>query len=199
MTAHDLKGYGPRDPLMVEKQTIGSRGIPHLPKPGRYPYFLYAVPKGATCTAFIKESRMEFLEANQPHRKYGVCGTHHSLPTEITPLAMIGFLEVCEKSRLEGVLSILSSSPGARVPRTRYGKADFQSTVAHGRFFRLRGREDCPSHERNQDPGHHSKQRNEDVGKGDVAHLVRLLRRWLQPALRWWPWSFHEAEAAGSS
>ena len=24
-------------------------GIPHLPKPGRYPYFLYAVPKNAVC------------------------------------------------------------------------------------------------------------------------------------------------------
>ena len=43
---------------------------------------------------------MEFLEANQLHRKYGVWGTHHSLPTEITPLATIGFLEVQEKSRL---------------------------------------------------------------------------------------------------
>jgi hypothetical protein len=56
-------------------------GIPHLPKPGRYPYFLYAVPKSATCAAFIKESRMEFLEANQLHRKYGLWGTHHSLRT----------------------------------------------------------------------------------------------------------------------
>src|ERR1700730_12875897 len=53
------------------------RGIPHLPNPGRYPYFLYAVPKSAACAAFIKESRMEFLEANQLHRKYGIWGTHH--------------------------------------------------------------------------------------------------------------------------
>jgi hypothetical protein len=53
----------------------------HLPKPGRYPYFLYAVPKSATCAAFIKESRMEFLEANQLHRKYGLWGTRHSLRT----------------------------------------------------------------------------------------------------------------------
>src|SRR5580692_3492683 len=58
------------------------RGIPHLPKPGRYPYFLYAVPKSATCAAFIKESRMDFLEAKQLHRKYGLWGTHHSLPVE---------------------------------------------------------------------------------------------------------------------
>ena len=28
-------------------------------------------------------------------------GAHHSLPTEIKPLATIGFLEVCEKFRLE--------------------------------------------------------------------------------------------------
>src|ERR1700691_3095430 len=58
------------------------RGIPHLPKPGRYPYFLYAVPKSATCAAFIKESRMDFLEAKQLHRKYGLWGTHHSLTVE---------------------------------------------------------------------------------------------------------------------
>jgi len=38
----------------------------------RYPYFLYAVPKSATCAAFIKESRMELLQANQLHRKYGL-------------------------------------------------------------------------------------------------------------------------------
>jgi hypothetical protein len=31
-----------------------------------------------------------------------IWGTHHSLPIEITPLATIGFLEVCEKSRLAG-------------------------------------------------------------------------------------------------
>ncbi len=59
-------------------------GIPHLPKPGRYPYFLYAVPKSATCAAFIKESRIEFLEANELHRKYGVWGTRHSLRIEIS-------------------------------------------------------------------------------------------------------------------
>jgi hypothetical protein len=60
---------------------VDSRGIPHLPKPGRYPYFRYAVPKSATCAVFIKESRMEFLEANQLHRKYGLWGTRHSLRT----------------------------------------------------------------------------------------------------------------------
>ena len=105
MTAHGLKSDGPRDPLIVEKPAIDSRGIPHLPKPGRYPYFLYAVPKSATYAAFIKESRMDFLEANQLHRKYGVWGTRHSLPTEITPLAIIGFLEVCKKSRLRKLLA----------------------------------------------------------------------------------------------
>src|SRR5271168_5368724 len=30
-----------------------------------------------------------------------IWGTHHSLPTKITPLATIGFLEVCEKFRLD--------------------------------------------------------------------------------------------------
>src|ERR1700735_3845152 len=29
-----------------------------------------------------------------------IWGTHHSSPTEISPPATIGFLEVCEKSRL---------------------------------------------------------------------------------------------------
>jgi hypothetical protein len=53
-------------------------------KPGSYPYFLYAVPKSATCAAFIKESRMEFLEANQLHRKYGLWGTRHLLRIEIS-------------------------------------------------------------------------------------------------------------------
>src|ERR1700722_16104895 len=84
----------------LSQSRVEVRGIPHLPEPGRYPYFLYAVPKSATCAAFIKESRMDFLEAKQLHRKYGLWGTHHSLPIEITPLATIGFLEVCEKSRL---------------------------------------------------------------------------------------------------
>ena len=60
---------------------MDSRGIPHPPKPGRYPYFLYAVPKSATCAAFIKESRLEFLEANQLHRKYGLWG-HLSFVTD---------------------------------------------------------------------------------------------------------------------
>jgi hypothetical protein len=63
---------------------VDSRGIPHLPKPGRYPYFLYAVLKSAARAAFIKESRMEFLEANQLHRKYGLWGTRHSLRIEIS-------------------------------------------------------------------------------------------------------------------
>ena len=57
---------------------VESRGIPHLPKPGRYPYFLYAVPKSATCAAFIKESRMEFLEANRLQQEIGVWGTQGS-------------------------------------------------------------------------------------------------------------------------
>ena len=43
--------------------------------------FLYAVPKSATCATFIKESRMQFLEANQLHRKYGIWVIRHSLPT----------------------------------------------------------------------------------------------------------------------
>jgi hypothetical protein len=60
---------------------MDGRGIPHLPKPGRNPYFLYAVPKSATCAAFVKESRTGFLEANQLHRKYGLWGTRHSLRT----------------------------------------------------------------------------------------------------------------------
>ena len=66
---------GGLDYLQREQLRVGIRGFPHLPKSGRYPYFLYAVPKSATCAAFIKESRMEFLEANQLRRKYGVWGT----------------------------------------------------------------------------------------------------------------------------
>jgi hypothetical protein len=38
--------------------------------------------KSATCAAFIKKNRMEFLEANQLHSKYGVWGTHHLLAVE---------------------------------------------------------------------------------------------------------------------
>jgi hypothetical protein len=33
-------------------------------------------------TAFIKESRMEFPEANRLHRKYGLWGNRHSLRTK---------------------------------------------------------------------------------------------------------------------
>src|ERR1700722_14561317 len=58
----------------LSQSRVEVRGIPHLPEPGRYPYFLYAVPKSATCAAFIKESRMKFLDANQLHRKYGGMG-----------------------------------------------------------------------------------------------------------------------------
>src|SRR5580658_9198499 len=76
--ATDLHVHGHLHPVLSGAEV---RGIPHLPKPGRYPYFLYAVPKSTTCAAFIKESRMEFLEANQLHRKYEVWGTRHSLRT----------------------------------------------------------------------------------------------------------------------
>jgi hypothetical protein len=63
LTAHGLKSNGPRDPLIVEKQTIEPWN-PTSAKTGQ------------------------------------IWGTQHSLPTEITPLATIGFLEVCEKFRL---------------------------------------------------------------------------------------------------
>src|ERR1700677_1905382 len=86
--SRDVGFHKPR-PLSVKGVARGggavdSRGIPHLPKSGRYPYFLYAVPKVATCAAFIKESRMEFLQANQLHRKYGVWGTSHWLRIKIS-------------------------------------------------------------------------------------------------------------------
>ena len=66
----------------LEADSTSPHGKPGQAKPSRHPYFLYAVPKSATCAAFIKESRMEFLEANQLHSKYGVWGTHHLLAVE---------------------------------------------------------------------------------------------------------------------
>ena len=41
--------------------------------------------------------------------------------------------------------------------------------VTYGSLLRLGGREDCPGHEHNQDPGNHSKQGPEDVGIGDAT------------------------------
>jgi hypothetical protein len=35
------------------------------------PDFLYAALEMTACAAFIKESRMNFTNANQPHRKSG--------------------------------------------------------------------------------------------------------------------------------
>jgi hypothetical protein len=41
--------------------------------------------------------------------------------------------------------------------------------VAYGTLVRLGWREDCPDHEHNHDPRHHSKQGDEDIGCSLIA------------------------------
>ncbi len=106
--------------MQKRKRPAGRGGIPHLPKPVRYPYFLYAVPKSATCSAFIKESRMELLKANQLHRKYGVWGTRHSLWIQISPMAMIGCrggTAIARKKQLKELKSCFSRRLFMRLER----------------------------------------------------------------------------------
>ena len=43
-------------------------------KASEIPGFPYAAQARATCAAFIKESRMKFINANRPHRKSGGVG-----------------------------------------------------------------------------------------------------------------------------
>jgi hypothetical protein len=46
-------------------------GIPHLPKPGRYPDFLYAAVERTACAPFFEERRIKFREPTKLHRKSG--------------------------------------------------------------------------------------------------------------------------------
>jgi hypothetical protein len=56
------------------------------------PDFLYAALDTTACAAFIKESRMKFVNANQFHRKSGSCSRPHLLSNESAmvsyPIAM---------------------------------------------------------------------------------------------------------------
>jgi hypothetical protein len=56
------------------------------------PDFLHAALDTTACAAFIKESRMKFVNANQFHRKSGCCGRPHLLSNESAmvsyPIAM---------------------------------------------------------------------------------------------------------------
>jgi hypothetical protein len=45
--------------------------IPPFAKNAKDPNFLYAAPHRATCAAFIKESRMEFVGSLKLNRKFG--------------------------------------------------------------------------------------------------------------------------------
>ena len=47
----------------------------------------------------LTESRMEFLETNQLHRKYGVWAPFIGYEVEISPMAMIGCRKIYEKFR----------------------------------------------------------------------------------------------------
>jgi hypothetical protein len=58
---------------------VESRGIPHLPKPGRYPDFLYAALDKTACAPFSKERRMKCVEPNRLNRKSGIWGTQGSI------------------------------------------------------------------------------------------------------------------------
>jgi hypothetical protein len=46
------------------------------------PDFLYAGPSSCACAPFIEESRMNFINANNLHRKSGAWGTQPLLPVK---------------------------------------------------------------------------------------------------------------------
>ena len=57
-------------------------GTPGQPKPGLTPISCHAVLERSACAPFIKERRMECINATSLHRKSGQRGTQPSLPVE---------------------------------------------------------------------------------------------------------------------
>jgi hypothetical protein len=50
-----------------------------------YPDFLHGAPPTASCAAFIKESRMKFVNASKFYRKSGVRFGEHGAPVRFPP------------------------------------------------------------------------------------------------------------------
>ncbi len=72
---------GPRDSLPGRNGPVDA-AVSHIcQNRADTSYFLRAVPKSATGAAFIKESRMELMKANQLHREIRGMGTRGSVYT----------------------------------------------------------------------------------------------------------------------
>jgi hypothetical protein len=62
--------------FVLLRRRVEVRGIPHLAKNERNtPNFLHAALDKSVCAPFVKERRMRFIEATEPHRKSGIWGT----------------------------------------------------------------------------------------------------------------------------
>jgi 4Fe-4S ferredoxin len=62
---------------------------------GQTPDFLYAAPDTTACAAFIKESRMNFANANQLHRKSGEAGAYRPVVNRNACEGKRDCVEVC--------------------------------------------------------------------------------------------------------
>jgi hypothetical protein len=81
------------DHLHPVQSVVEAHGIPLKPKPGLTPISCHAVLERSACAPFIKERRMEPINATNLHRKSGQWGTLHFLPGERG--------EICGKFRLK--------------------------------------------------------------------------------------------------
>jgi hypothetical protein len=71
---------GVHDQLHPVQSAVEVRGIPHKPKSGLTPISCHAVLERSACAPFIKERRMECINATSLCRKSGQWGTQPSLP-----------------------------------------------------------------------------------------------------------------------
>jgi hypothetical protein len=69
------------DLLVIQQERLW--GFAHLFRP-TYPDFLHGAPPTSACAAFIKESRMEFVNARKFYRKFGVRFGERGAPVPIT-------------------------------------------------------------------------------------------------------------------
>jgi NAD-dependent dihydropyrimidine dehydrogenase PreA subunit len=91
-----MTGSGENRRLNTEK---AKRAAQHPERPGEKcaadPDFLYAAPDTTACAAFIKESRMNFANANQLHRKFGEAGAYRPVVNRNACEGKSDCVEVC--------------------------------------------------------------------------------------------------------
>jgi 4Fe-4S ferredoxin len=91
-----MTGSGENRRLNAEKT---KRAAQHPERPGEKcgadPDFLYAAPDTTACAAFIKESRMNFANANQLHRKSGEAGAYRPVVNRNACEGKRDCVEVC--------------------------------------------------------------------------------------------------------